>query len=117
MKRMYLWPVGSPYNITRLQWFGYMHTGVLWVLCMLFDQRIARYGMRTLKGSVRSMVKDHDEERKIMFTKLRIVCHHLAQWVPQRSLDLSKEVMIVIYLESVFKEHRGYSQSTYPQCS
>ena len=54
---MGLWPVGSPYicNITRMQCFGCMHTGVLWVLCMFFDYRIARYRMRTLKGSTRFM--------------------------------------------------------------
>ena len=40
---MGLCPVGSPYNITRMQCFGYIHTGVLWVLCMFFDHRIARY--------------------------------------------------------------------------
>ena len=55
MNRMGLCPVGSPYNITRMQCFGYMHTGVLWVLCMFFDHRITRYRMRTLKGSVRFM--------------------------------------------------------------
>ena len=56
MNRMGLWPVGSPYNITRKQCFGYINTGVLvCVLCMFFDHRIARHRRRTLKGSVKFM--------------------------------------------------------------
>ena len=60
MNRMGLWPVASPYNITRMQCFGYIpfiHTGVLWVLCMFFDHGSARYRIRTctLKGSIRFM--------------------------------------------------------------
>ena len=47
--------VGSPLNTTRMQPFGYMHTGVLWVHCVFFDRSIARYRMRTLNGSVRFM--------------------------------------------------------------
>ena len=39
--------------------FGYMHTGVLWVLCMFIDHRIARYRMHTLKSSVRFMRGHH----------------------------------------------------------
>ena len=52
---MGLWPVGSPYNSTRMECFGYIHTGVLWVLRMFFEHRIARYRMHTQKGSVMFM--------------------------------------------------------------
>ena len=50
-----LCPVASPYEIILVQCCGYMHTGVLWDLCICFDHGIARYRTRTRKGSVRFM--------------------------------------------------------------
>ena len=35
-----LWPVGSPSEITLMQCYGYMQTGVLRVLCIFFDHGI-----------------------------------------------------------------------------
>ena len=56
-ERTGLWPVGNPYNITRMQCFGYMHTGILWVFCMFLDHRVARNRMRTVTGSARFMCR------------------------------------------------------------